>query len=342
MINLNFELNQNGGNGKIHNLVKLGNDCTGIYIGNGIILTAAHCGYQPDERNDRKITKIITFPYCDQISKKKYTGNFFVNDKYNSNCPWCDFALIKLTSEISEIEKCIKKVHILENPEDIPFSDYETELTLYHWGQTSKIIYELIPGKNIDSTIYKWCPEKPYGKKPSRSIIEDIIYRHGPLGKRNQLNIHLDIFNDISKENKYELPVDNEIFYGPLNDDLKHKWTAVKNILTLELRKTTTPIAIGSIIRTSPGDSGGPLYFLKDEKIILIGVLMGTGGGFANTVTTGTGANSVTEGAIFSNAGFYLDFIKKYYNDVNTYTYPNLIHIIRRCNNNTLGNHYYP
>ena len=106
--------------------------CSGTYIGNGWIITAAHCFYDSEE-NIRIIYSNnldILYGTTDLTFDGTRTGvkNIYIHKKYNHLLHSNDIALIELENDIS-----IQKVNLVTNNE-LDYTQPYNEATLIGWG----------------------------------------------------------------------------------------------------------------------------------------------------------------------------------------------------------------
>ena len=110
--------------------------CNGIYIGNGIIITAGHC-YQ-DTFNEKEIKiEEVKFVNTNETINNNNNIKFVYYDGRTSNTPWKDISYITIDENSIDSNKH-KELPIINNPSKIPLDISESNLSIWVGNQIEK------------------------------------------------------------------------------------------------------------------------------------------------------------------------------------------------------------
>ena len=223
---------------KFPNFVRIDNPglCSGLYIGNGIIITAAHCLKESgNEVGPNEITATVTIDPHGSI--KQVTGRYHYYPYRTSNSTWKDISVIVIDKNaIADMQ--LAKIPILDDPINLP--------PMHHMDDT--LIPDLFmygfPGGGVrDVTLSKNALNAYSGGSPVQTILREI-----------------------TEVDRYEIGI-----YPNWQDAVRVRGTPPEgyapteegklNFVRHEYKKRFT--CTNDQTRAIPGDSGGPLFLKK-------------------------------------------------------------------------------
>lgn len=260
-------------------------NCSGMYIGNGNIITAGHC-YKEKFNEIRMNINEITFGW--QTANKTLNISHNLNGsiyKYNNerdiNNQWKDISIIKLPqillNKIKDLQ--LETIPILINPEKTP----PTSST-----DASKLKKLTLFGRTADSLEREVEINK-------NMFIEDNsdtnFLKHLTLNRETALTL-----------NAFDIKLENS------------------NIIT-EYKKRFT--CLTQRTKSMGGDSGGPLFFFEENKNIpiYIGDLLGLSSDLCDSKTTTNTNPRFGYGPVVINSAYFINWIEQYSDKLFIYDY---------------------
>lgn len=278
-------------------------NCSGMYIGNGNIITAGHC-YKDTFKERLMEVHEITFGLNNANKKLDIPTDlqesiYKYNEERDKRAQWKDIAIIKLPPKLLDKIKDLQLeiIPILINPEDTPpltAIDNNKLNNLRLFGSTQNSLERQV---EINKNIF--------------------IENHEDSNFLKQLT-------NIGVNALTHLAFDINLKNSDVITEYKKRWTC----LTQETTATG-------------GDSGGPLFFFDENRNIpiFIGDLLGISPDLCDGTTT-RNSDRYGKGPVIVNAAYFINWIKKYsdklfiynYNTKNISIYLTLKEIIINCN----------
>lgn len=266
--------NGNGNANKFPNFVRIDKPgmCSGLYIGNGIIITAAHCLKEGGgEAGPNEIDAMVMLdPYNARI---RVRGRYHYYPYRNANSTWKDIAVIVIDKNaIADMQ--LAKIHILDDPVNLP--------PMHHMDDTQipNLFMYGFPGGGVrDVTLSKNALSEYIVSSPVQFILREI-----------------------KRINMYEIGKYPDAPNG-LPEGYGNRYKDLLNFVRYEYKKRFT--CTNDQTLAIPGDSGGPLFFKNNSNKIMISSVIGN---FGETCPL-THRDGQNYGVSFVNTSFFKDWI---------------------------------